>query len=1721
MRAFLFCIFLIANLVGFSQVAVPNTFTKKFNVGNYYYPVESYSFQSKEMGLIFQKPAIDTSLFVRLNEFGDTILTKRFTIYPDTADLTTPKGHIRDIHQLADGGYFFYGVLNSTSIAYYGVINADGTIRFTKRLYASGGTIQHSSFMHTVQKSNGNIVFRIALNTAGYNGLTALVCVDENTGAIVWNSDVIRTGMTSSSVQHNVNPDASSSIIEVDESDNIYILNQNGMVQGFWNGIYHNNLKIKLLKFSPTGNIIWNKVKINDALGKYQTDQFALSMYLKSDSIFIVSRNRANYNDYYISLLDTSGTLLDTLGFNIPSGDSYNGINESWGRSCNSIIVNNKLITNYYGTTSTSYTIYDIATNTIDTIIADPSGTRRSYLPSLNKQPTDNFNYLVARSSDGTNYEYQKFTPTFLLDSFGSCEPNVVRPVVTNSEIPYDESWEDDSLIIAPVTFTQQDINAQVFNATVSSLCNEILNVGNDTNVACGTDSIQLSINITGTDSVIWSTGETSPSIYVDSTDTYYVTVYKACCFYVDSIHVQFNLDAVNPTITCKDSLVYLDSNGIASIDTSYVITSFGDNCSVDTLWLSQTSYNCSNLGINSVTTYILDNAGNIDSCQSQIAVLDSIIPFIQCKDTTVYLDSNGVFVIDTSFVFDSAWDNCGILSVQLLDSSFNCANLGLNSVRIEVVDNFNNRDTCIAQVTVMDSILPVIVCHDTLVFLDSNGQFVFDTSFILTSFMDNCGVDSVWMSDTAAMCGIDTVITTIYIRDLAGNIDSCTSNVYVLDTIKPMINCSNSFVYTDSAGNYSFDTSFFAISYSDNCGVEAVWIEVTDSNTCADSLVLTVNCFAIDSSGNENYCTSYIVVRDTTPIQVFCMDTVVYLNSSGVATIDTSYVLDSIQQFNDSITYVKLSIRAYLSGAFTSSAPPMRDDIRAAGLLPLTEPYNSIPKYAYVKGGDVVDTSLFIVTGSDAIVDWVLVELIDPIDSMEVVATRSVLLQSDGDIVDTNGLSEITFPNVKPGNYLVKIAHRNHLDVLTANAYALDTATTTLDFTNGTVSTYGADGLRNISGVDALWSGDANSNGKLRYLGYNNDAAKILYDVLNHPGNITGAYNFVANGYFLSDLDLNGIAKYQGPTNDINIIFSSVLLHPQNSGFSTSFIFNEQTKGSKQVVYQGVKQNCVQNVWLSQSSFNCSDIGTNQVTIYVEDQSGNIDSCVSNVTVIDTTGPVALCQNMNAFLDASGNVLIDSNYTDAGSYDNCLIDSMYTLPNAFTCANLGSNNVMLYVRDNQGYWDSCSSIVTVLDTISPVANCRDTLIYLVGGVATIDSSFVNNGSTDNCGVATISLSQSNFTCIDAGVNTITITVTDFSGNMSTCQSNVTVVDSIKPVAQCQDTIVYLDAFGLATIDSAMIDNGSSDNCGYSVSFSQNTFNCADTGLNNVWLYATDLYGNIDSCMSIVTVLDTTKPIVQCQNINVYLDAVGQATISVVDIDNGTSDNCGLSSLTISQSNFNCNDIGANSVTLIATDQSGNIDSCVATVTVLDTILPIVNCPGNIDTTIIDINCYFTIGDYTGLVSVSDNCNASTFSISQNPAPWTVINGFNGLVPVQIIVNDGLGNIDSCSFNLTVNCDPTLLVPQFISPNDDGLNDSWDMPELLNYPLNKVQIFNRWGNLVFEKDGYSSGWKGKANVTKPPVIGDGNGDLPSGTYFYIIDLGNGFDKITGYLQIRQ
>jgi len=367
----------------------------------------------------------------------------------------------------------------------------------------------------------------------------------------------------------------------------------------------------------------------------------------------------------------------------------------------------------------------------------------------------------------------------------------------------------------------------------------------------------------------------------------------------------------------------------------------------------------------------------------------------------------------------------------------------------------------------------------------------------------------------------------------------------------------------------------------------------------------------------------------------------------------------------------------------------------------------------------------------------------------------------------------------------------------------------------------------------------------------------------------------------------------------------------------------------------------------------------------------------------------------------------------------------------------------------------------------------------------------------------------------------LTYVATSTNGT-TTCATTATITlsDAVSPVVVTRPVTIQLDAAGTATVTAAQVDNGSSDNCSIATMVvSPDTFTCANVGDNTVSLTVTDASGNESFATAVVTVQDLVGPTVVTQPVTVQLNAAGTASITAAQIDNGSSDACGIATITVSPNTFTCANIGANTVTLTVTDVNGNSSTATAVVTIIVDF----TTAGDNDLDGIPDNCDDD-DDNDGVLDINDNCpmQANTDqadndgdgegdACDDDDDNDGILDGFDNCPFIynpgqEDIDNDGIGDI----------CDKVEInVSEAITPDGDGVNDTWFINNIQNYPNNSVKVYNRWGDLIFSKNNYQNDWNGS-------FVNNGNNIPDASSYYYQIDLdGNGSIDYDGWIYITK
>lgn len=455
-------------------------------------------------------------------------------------------------------------------------------------------------------------------------------------------------------------------------------------------------------------------------------------------------------------------------------------------------------------------------------------------------------------------------------------------------------------------------------------------------------------------------------------------------------------------------------------------------------------------------------------------------------------------------------------------------------------------------------------------------------------------------------------------------------------------------------------------------------------------------------------------------------------------------------------------------------------------------------------------------------------------------------------------------------------------------------------------------------------------------------------------------------------------------------------------------------------MVNNGSSDNCgLESLTISDTDFDCSDlIGTHIVTLTAEDFAGNTATCTATIDVVDNIVPQVLCPgsktvttNLGCQADNISNIGMSLGVSPLlpGQYlDNCpgatvawqltgvtIASGVGSVPGG-QAFNTGVTTVTYTITDAAGNNAVCNFSINVTDNTPPdwtgtgqAAGSTITQNANMGGCMA-QVTWTEPTFTDACTPPVIvSKTHNPGTSFNFGTTTVTYTAVDGAGNVRVHTFNVVVVDTQAPNAQCKNINVFLNNAGTVTVTAAQVDNLSTDNCFFNYTSPSATYNCNHIGPNNYTLQITDGSGNTATCVAVVTVADTIKPVALCTTIPVInLSAAGTFTLAASTVNNGSTDNtfplCDLTydiavgSSTFGPSfNFDCSDLGFRTLTLRVTDKAGNTSICSQIVEVKDVTAPTFTAPANVT-----INCD----------APSDPTNTGTFSnLDDNCDPAPVV----------------------------------------------------------------------------------------------------------------------------------
>lgn len=421
----------------------------------------------------------------------------------------------------------------------------------------------------------------------------------------------------------------------------------------------------------------------------------------------------------------------------------------------------------------------------------------------------------------------------------------------------------------------------------------------------------------------------------------------------------------------------------------------------------------------------------------------------------------------------------------------------------------------------------------------------------------------------------------------------------------------------------------------------------------------------------------------------------------------------------------------------------------------------------------------------------------------------------------------------------------------------------------------------------------------------------------------------------------------------------------------------------------------------------------------------------------------------------------------------NMSVDFGLDMSNCVTFTGLaeGEETVCMYACDEYGFCDSTTVIVNVTNAIDFLSIDFDTLLVGDMGSFCFDVSDLNGNIvsvTNDCDTSTpdevvFSAIDNNTYCVDyeateVGVDGICFTFIDSDGT----ELNATLTVTVLPVYTGPEWIVETITLG-------------------------NTFiHCLDV---------TDIGGSITQVYNDCEDLSGSSVNFGINNVSLCIEAEGTAL--------GTDTACIVicNDLSLCDTTFFSITVVNEAILPVANpDSSTTSQNASVVINVCDNDV----IPDN------ELTEFYVLqiadggsGPNNGIATFNNDC-----TITYEPDP-----NFCGEDIFDYVICNSLG-CDTTSVSVTVDCsNPSgeLIIRNAMSPNEDGINDNFVIEGLGNYPDHSLCIYNRWGNIVRPESKYNNDWN---------AVWDGS-ELPDGTYFYVLNLGNGDNLLTGYLQVHR
>ena len=524
---------------------------------------------------------------------------------------------------------------------------------------------------------------------------------------------------------------------------------------------------------------------------------------------------------------------------------------------------------------------------------------------------------------------------------------------------------------------------------------------------------------------------------------------------------------------------------------------------------------------------------------------------------------------------------------------------------------------------------------------------------------------------------------------------------------------------------------------------------------------------------------------------------------------------------------------------------------------------------------------------------------------------------------------------------------------------------------------------------------------------------------------------------------------------------------------------------------------------------------GTSTMTYTVLGTAGCLGSDATSTVLITVTqaADAGTVTALDATLCSGTSTTVSS--TVAGgtwSSSNPLVATVDPLTGVVNALTAGTSTMTYTVIATAGCLGS-DATSTVLITVTQAADAGTALdldLTLCVGTSTTISSTIAGGTwtSSNSLVATVDASTGVVNALTAGTSTwMTYTVLGTDGCLgsdATATVDITVISALAPVISmviqpdCSVSTGSVDLTGLPSTGAWTVTVSPG---GSTINGTAGITTATFAGLLESGTY-TFTVTNSSNCTSVASapVVIDAQPIIPPAPVGPFNQDFCSASAQTIGDINVTGTSIQWYDAATAGTLLNSSDLLIDGAHYYATQTVGLCES----VTSLDVVVHLDSLQLNLISTVTP-TCNVTNGSIS--VQAIDGMGDYSYSWSTG-ATGATLSGI-GEGTYTVIVTDSL--LCSDELIITIDCKKNL-IPEIITANGNGKNDAW----VLNLAPNvSVQIFNRWGSLIYSALPYLDDWNGQSNEG----VSLGNEFLPSGTYFYIIDYKDGSKAISGYIEL--